>query len=760
MDSKRATFAVDLSNCDKEPIHILGKVQAHSVLIAVREESGYVVEQISENCLEHFEITASSAIGQPVEKILGAEYFSKISEQFFSKDLEANPHYLPPFKFGADKTPFEAIAHRFQGILILEFEKPFGETEALTSFEGFSAVKNSLAAFEKTSTVLEFAQAAAEQVRLFTGFDRVMVYKFLEDGAGHVLAEDAREDLESYLNLHYPASDIPKQARVLYLKKWLRLIGDVTAEQSPIVPTFNPRSGAPLDLSYAVTRSMSPIHIEYLVNIGAAASMSISIIRDGALWGLIACHHMSPKYVSHEERMACEFLAHTLSLQLESKERRENQAYIEKLERRQNELIAEMSREEFFFNGAIKSEPDLLADFDAEGAALVLEKEIYRQGRTPAEEEIREISEWLWEKSDVGIYSTGNFSGEFEEASKFADSASGVLAVRLAKYKPEYLIWFRGEYKHSVKWAGNPDKAVTVGKFGDRLTPRKSFAEWEQKVQGKSKPWKPFELDFALGLRRAIVETTIRKADELAKLNAELERSNTALDSFAYVASHDLKEPLRGIRRFSGFLLEDGEDKLGAEELEHLRTVIRLAERMEVLITELLQYSRIGRAELNLREIDLNEFIEETLFLIKSRIDESGAEIFIPRPLPKVRADEIQLGEVFTNLITNAIKYNESENIRVEIGFTEGFGDAPGVFYIRDNGIGIDRENQDVIFRIFKRLHRRDEFGGGSGAGLTIAEKIIQRHGGRIWFESEPGRGTTFYFTLSGEDEAEARLSS
>jgi signal transduction histidine kinase len=240
---------------------------------------------------------------------------------------------------------------------------------------------------------------------------------------------------------------------------------------------------------------------------------------------------------------------------------------------------------------------------------------------------------------------------------------------------------------------------------------------------------------------------------ELAQRNAELQQSNKELDDFAYIASHDLKEPLRGIHNFSNFLLEDYGDKLDGEGRSKLETLMRLSRRMETLIDSLLQFSRLGRVDLAMDRVDLNEIVAEVLDSLAITLQAEGVEVRLPQPLPKVRADRARVGEIFSNLIVNAVKYNDKPQKRVEIGTTNGSrsGAGPPVFYVRDNGIGIPEKHQEAVFRIFKRLHSRDKFGGGTGAGLTIVKKIVERHHGRIWLESSPGKGTTFYFTLQEE---------
>ncbi|BAU49081.1 histidine kinase [Sulfurifustis variabilis] len=243
------------------------------------------------------------------------------------------------------------------------------------------------------------------------------------------------------------------------------------------------------------------------------------------------------------------------------------------------------------------------------------------------------------------------------------------------------------------------------------------------------------------------------QAKELLRLNAELESSNRELDAFASIASHDLKEPLRGIHNFAHFLLEDYGERLDGDAAGKLRVMARLAERMQALLDSLLHYSRVGRQELALREVELQTVVEDTLELLQARIQETGTEVRIPRPLPAAVVDHSRVGEVFSNLIANAIKYNDKSSRWVELGWRPGegthAGHAPPVYYVKDNGIGIATQHHDAVFRIFRRLHGRDEYGGGVGVGLTIVRKIVERHGGRIWLESTPGEGTTFYFTLA-----------
>lgn len=251
--------------------------------------------------------------------------------------------------------------------------------------------------------------------------------------------------------------------------------------------------------------------------------------------------------------------------------------------------------------------------------------------------------------------------------------------------------------------------------------------------------------------KEALEQRVRERTLELEQRNEELNQSNKELDDFAYIASHDLKEPLRGIHNFSSFLIEDYAAKLDDEGRSKLETLMRLTRRMETLIDSLLQFSRLGRVDLAVDQVNLNEIVAEMLDSLAISLQEDRVEVRVLRPLPAVHADRVRVGEIFHNLIVNAMKYNDKADKWIEIGWRENPA-GPPVFYVRDNGIGIPEKHHDSVFRIFKRLHGRDKYGGGTGAGLTIVKKIVERHHGRIWLESSAGAGTAFYFTLEEGD--------
>ncbi|WP_036483780.1 ATP-binding protein [Myxosarcina sp. GI1] len=777
--------SADLTNCDREPIHIPSSIQPHGVLLAV-SASEYKILQVSLNTKQILGIEATSLLDKPLQELLGTEIVEKI-KHCLSKAFElVNP--LPiEFDRNGSTVTFDGIVHQNGEIVIVELEPSaatipsdskesfqcvrIGEDSSATQprqkvdfFNFYKLVKKPIERIQNTNTLDELCNAIVEEVKKITEFDRVMVYRFNDEGAGAVVAEAAEEGLEPFLGLYYPTTDIPRQAKYLYTLNFIRTIPDANYESVPIIPEFNPLTDEPLDMSMSVLRSVSPLHTEYLNNMGVAASMSVSLIKNKQLWGLIACHHNRPKKLSYEIRTVCEFIGRIVSIELSAKEENQDLDYKMKLKSIQSQFIETISHASDLKTGLTPNHDRLLNLVGASGAALFLGEEIILIGNTPNEAAIAAMLPWL--ETQFGnevIYETNSLALAYPAAEGFKEVASGLLGLLISRVQKTLIIWFRPEVLQTVTWAGNPNKPVEIDRTGTlRLSPRKSFAKWQETVKLKSLSWKVCEIEAALELRSSIVSIILRKADELSQVNRELARSNTELDSFAYIASHDLKEPLRGIYNYSSFLIEDYGDTLDEEGIDKLNTLMRLTHRMENLIDSLLQYSRLGRTELQIRSVNLNVLVAGVLDLLKISKRDKQVEFNIPRPLPTVNCDRTQVSELFTNLISNGIKYNKNTKKIIEIGYLDEDDaivsekmqeysnrfELPTIFYVRDNGIGIREKHLDTIFRIFKRLHGQNKYGGGTGAGLTITKKIVERHGGEIWVKSVYEKGSTFYFTL------------
>ncbi|MDY6803370.1 MAG: ATP-binding protein [Cyanobacteriota bacterium] len=739
---------VTITNCDREQINIPGFIQPHGMLFVLKELDLEIVE-VSRNTKIFLGIEPEKLIGKPLSSLLGDRQISFL-RKCLNNDFE-NINPIPIFL----EDNFNAILHRNDGLVILEMERRESEQQA-NFFNFYQLTKGTLSKMQKASSLEELSAVIVREIRNRTRFDRVMVYRFDRDESGFVIAEDKKEDLEPYLGLHYPATDIPLPARRLYKLNFLRLIPDVNYQ--PVELPANPETNKPFDLSFSVLRSVSPIHIEYLRNMGVVASMSISLVQDGKLWGLIACHHYSPKYVPYEIRTACEFFGQVMSLELASKEENQDIDYKLKLKSIQSQLIDSLSQSEDLGKGLLEDSQNLLDLTGSHGVALLYEGEWTLVGKTPKESEIEDLSEWIEPQIKQNIWTSDCLPSVYPNAENFKDKASGVLALSLTKIQKNYLIWFRPEVWQTVNWAGNPIKGVTVEEDGSfTLSPRQSFDSWKETVKGKSLPWKKCELDSALELKSGILAIVIGKAEKLAEINLELQRSNTELDAFTYIASHDLKEPLRGIHNYSNFLLEDYEGVLDEDGVSKLQSLVRLTQRMEELINALLRYSRLGRSQLAIKPANLNKCIDNIRETLTMSYHDSEWEIVMPRPLPTIECDRVLVEEIFSNLISNALKYNNKPQKLVEVGWLESDSQTKqsqetatqqATFYVKDNGIGIRQKHLDAVFKIFKRLHGPKKYGGGTGAGLTIVKKIVERHGGKIWIESAYGKGTTFYFTL------------
>jgi chemotaxis family two-component system sensor kinase Cph1 len=741
-----ANQADSLNYHDTQPIHTPGTIQPHGVLLVLTPSLQIV--QISDNTQKYFGKTPEQLLNQHLNQLLDIPQIAVVEQQ-----LAQNPANSTSFKL-AIPTPignqyFDIIAHRHEVGIILEIEPTVSlQPMSLSYFHGL--MSDGIAQIQQTSNANDFLHLVADKVQKITGFDRVLVYKFNEDGSGSVITEVNPKNLSSYLGLNFPANDIPRPARELYTRTKLRFIPDFNAEASYLIPQHHSHSLQPLDLTYAVLRSVNSCCIKYHQNMGVAALLVISVVQDQKLWGLISCHHQTPKYLTYETRMLCELFGQIVSLELSKKVIQEDIDYKNKLKTLQSQFIESISQANNFVDALIHPGLRLLNLVSADGCAVCLDNEITVVGNAPDIEAIRKLIGWIDSNISDDLFSTNALPKLNPDAEAFKDTASGLLVLRISRVRRYYILWFRPEVIQTVNWAGNPNLVLNVADDGNfTLSPRQSFELWQETVRLTSLPWKQCELDSAVDLRNAIVSIILNKADEFAKIILELECTNRELDSFAYAASHDLKEPLRGIHNYSTILLEDYGYLIDTEGIDYLNTLVRLTQRMDSLIDALLRLSQLGQAQIKRQTTDFNELLSRVLEMFHASRQEKSVDIRIPRPLPMVECNSVLVSEVFTNLISNAFKYCDRTPQWIEVGYLDS---EPLVFYIRDNGIGIQSHHQETIFRLFKRLHSQEKYGGGTGAGLAIAKKIVERHGGKIWVESIYGEGSTFFFTLHNDE--------
>lgn len=733
--------ASDLEACAREPIHIPGAIQPHGVLLALSAPE-LTIAQASANTAAHLGVPADELLGRDVRSLFEPADAARLAEALASDD----PGRHSPVVVSSGGRHFEALLHRHHGVLIIELEPAPAQTENFAQHH--RRLQAAMTAMSRAGELAELYNVAARAIAELTGYERVMVYQFDADWHGEVVGEVLSAPVDSYMGLHFPASDIPEQARALYASNWLRIIPTVDYQPAALHPPINPITGAPLDLSVSVLRSVSPVHLEYLRNMEVGASMSISLIVDGKLWGLIACHHRTARPLPFAVRAACELFGQLASREIAVHEKSRRLAERAEVRAIQTRFFDVIAREENFADALLRYTPGLRDFMGASGLAVALGEQCNLFGDTPTRPQVQELLAWLATRpTSEPVFVTDSLSTHWPAASEMTEKASGLIAVRLSRMAPHWVLWFRPEVITTVTWAGNPEKPVEAGM---RLHPRKSFAAWEETVRGRSRPWQEAEVEGAHELRLAMNALVIRRTERLLKVNNELERRNSDLHSFAYIASHDLKEPLRGINHFARFLREDHGAVLGDEGLRKVDTIASMAARTHELLEALGRFSKIGRMELTLGDTSLDQLVDEVLANLAAPLHEAAVEVRRPCPLPTVSCDRVLMREVFANLITNAIKYSAQPNKWVEISAREPDPEQSSrgpIIVVRDNGIGIHPRNHDAAFQIFRRLNK-DKYGTGSGTGLAIVKSIIERHGGRIWIESAVGEGTTFSFTL------------
>lgn len=516
---------VDLDNCAREPIHLPGSIQPRGVL-AVLHEPELEIRQVSANVGDLLSRRVDDVLGRHLSALIGAGEAARIQQATSTfSDLRSRNPLECVIDVGGTPRAFDAILRREEnGVLLLELEIAYGERPF--SFPNtYQAVRSSVEDLNRAGTLTELYDTTARAVRALTGFDRVMVYRYDEDYNGEVVAEAKREDLNSFLGLHYPATDIPAQARALYEKNWIRLISDVDYQPAPLVPAVDPATGTPLDLTYATLRSVSPIHVEYLQNMGVRASMSISLLRNGRLWGLIACHHYAgPHLPPFGTRAAAEFLGSTLSLRLvdqfeddQLRNRLAAQAVL-------TELTGATLDDRIPLTASLLGTPNLLDLVPADGVVVDLQGVRQARGSVPPPEVVSAVAAWA-RGAGENIASTECLSRALPAVTLDPQVAAGALALNLPD--GQYAIWFRREVLRSVDWGGDPhNKAIAVSE-GDqvRLSPRKSFERWSEIVHQRCEPWAPSETESADAMRRHLVESLYHRTRGALRAAEMMQRS-------------------------------------------------------------------------------------------------------------------------------------------------------------------------------------------------------------------------------------------
>lgn len=736
----KQAFEELLANCADEPIRFPGAIQPHGLLLTLSEPALEVI-QVSANVESLLGRPALELIGQPLQQVIGEQHAAQVRETLQQPTLSDSA----PLLFRLNNVAFEGLLHRHQGVLILELEIHVENFQPRNVAGSETHLGRMLQRLQGATTLQALYDISVKEIQAMTGYDRVLIYRFEEEGHGQVIAEASDPSMEVFNGLFFPASDIPEQARELYRTNWLRIIPDAAYEPVPLVPKLRPDTQTPLDLSFATLRSVSPIHCQYMKNMGVLSSMSISLLKGDKLWGLISCGNREPLHVPHELRAACQTIGQVLSLQISAMESlevsRQREAKVDALAMLNQAMIDSPDN---VFDGLANQPEVLMALTGAGGIAIIEDKQLHRYGNCPEPDEIRALHKWLQEGGEA-VFSSHHLASVYPPAAHYQQVASGVLAMNLPKPVDNGVLWFRPEVKENINWSGDPRKPLDLenSDAGLRLRPRTSFEIWKVEMAGISTKWSHGDLFAANDLRRSALE------NDLARQVRREQEAVRARDELVAVVSHDLRNPMTVISMLCG-MMQKAFSSDGPHTSRRISTAIdtmqQAAGRMNTLLEDLLDTSKIdaGRYTIAPQKLDVGQMFEEAQSLLAPlAIDKDISISFEADADLSIHGDPERLFQVLSNLIGNAIKF--TPRLGTVGVHAKSVGDEI-VFTVRDSGEGIPKENLPHVFDRYWTV--KDGNPTGTGLGLYITQGIVEAHGGRIVAESEPGQGSEFRFTV------------
>ncbi|MBS0335148.1 MAG: GAF domain-containing protein [Proteobacteria bacterium] len=688
----------DLDTCAREPIHIPGAIQPHGVMLVCDRDTLEISHGAGDVATT---LGAPAWIGHALGEVLGDALARKVAQATASGAVGGYVDHITD----AAGRGVAITAHVSGGHLIVEIEPGFGAAVPAATLMGL--LEQAGAAFERAPNLKALCERAAVEFRRLVGFDRVMIYRFLDDEAGVVLAEDVADGMPSFLNHHFPGSDIPAQARALYVRNLVRVIPDVAYLPSPLQPAW--AEDRPLDMSDCALRSVSPVHMQYLRNMGIGASASVSIVKDGLLWGLIACHHQTPKLMPYDIRAASRALAGGLARQVRAKE--EAETYRERLRLRglEGEVASRFARSGGLDANLREGVGEFRKMLDADGVAALRGDELFMDGAHPPETQVRALAHWI-EAFGPEPVATDRLADLYPDAAAFAGQASGLLGLTVAEDEPFVILWFR-----AVNWAGNPHKERNLAP-GETLTPRSSFEAWGETVRGRSRRWTLAEVDAAARLRDSLLEARGRRrlqdlnrrlTDAVREKDGLLEQKEMLLKE----VNHRIQNSLQLVSSFLG---------LQARALADPALITAFEEARRRLQAVALVHRRLYRAD-QIEVVDLGRYLEELIADMAASMGEewSGKVTVDASPVLAPTDRAVTLGLVVTELVINAQKY--------------AYGGSPGP-------IEVSLEEHRDKLRVIVADHGVGKHTPGEGFGSRMMNAMIRQLGGQIdWADNKPG---------------------
>ena len=742
---------VTITNCESEPIHIPGSIQPHGFLLAVKMVD-YSIAFASKNCEIYFQLPLNEIIGKSLH-----QFFDKEEINVFTAQYKVNDSSMErPFVFTLQGKIYSTSAHKSGETVVLEME-PFTEEHNYLP-ELYIQTKRFAYHTERSDNLKKLCRDIAEETKLITGYDRVMIYRFDKNYNGEVYAESKREDLEPFLGLYYPHTDIPAQARELYVRNPIRMIADVGYEPVPLfgLEEQESKSANTLNLSLSFLRSVSPIHIQYMKNMGVAASFSISLIHNKKLWGLISCHHSTPKYIPYYVRLAAHLQAVFLQSQIDVRWAADEFELTKETNEKLQELSEQFIKEQPVISDA--STLELLKNLlNADGIAIIHKGNLFTAGIIPSNEEMLLMADWFFKNIKNENFSTSRFSEEYLPAKAMSNSVAGICYQRLSLLPGNAIFWLRQEIQTIKLWGGDPNKALGLNEKNNLITPRKSFAAWSESVKYQSTEWLRPELNAAASIslviqRQLHLIDLIEEEIRYRSLNEKLQKANDELANMNWISTHDLKEPLRKIQIYASIVLEKYSNDIPDVVNSNIMRMQSSAAKMQRLIEALVSYASLMYDDAKFEVVDLNSVVKEVVMDLKEEIEEKGVTIDIST-LPNVKGINFQLQQLFVNIISNSIKFaSQDVPLIIKISSTKFTGnhetitgEQPREWFkisFSDNGIGFNNSFKNDIFKVFNRLNANQYT--GSGIGLAICKKIVESHNGYIIATGDVNKGAQF----------------
>jgi light-regulated signal transduction histidine kinase (bacteriophytochrome) len=724
--------------CDDEPIHIPGAVQPHGALLIVDGETVIAAAGSISTLLA----TGRDPVGLPLANIVGRSKAALIARSDIPDAAE--PIHVATIPARDRNMLLDVLAHRMDGLLLVEIEPALAERPSAARV--FARIQGAGARIRNANSPEAVFAATAAEVRDATGFDRVLVYRFEPDGCGEVVGEAKAADMGSFLGHHFPAGDIPRQARRLYLRNPIRVIPDAGYVPSPLASAL-----AKLDLSNCSLRSVSTAHVQYLKNMGVGASMSVSLVRDGQLWGLIACHNRGPRLVPFETREACKHVGAELMRHLREIEASAEAQAQRRLTRDVDRLTASIGGRPDIVGGLTETLDQIVASFCADAVVIRAPDLCLDAGALPEALDRQKLVDGLARRFGQGVHATSDI-GAVERSRWWRQGLDGgVLFASTGSSDGVAIALLRGRTTQTIGWAGDPSKPLEIDPTTMLPSPRRSFALWQQTQAMAPPPWTAPELDAVERLARQL-ERLLRQ-HRITMLQAELIHVSrvSAMGALASMLAHELNQPLTAIANYSqairALLRADAGEAVVTDALTHLDQMTNAAVRAGKMVRSLR--ATVSNMPVQRTGVRLDQVVANAIWLAlpDAHVRRIKVDVAIPEPARNVLGDPVQIEQVLTNLIRNAAEAMAAvRKRRLAIGAT--VKDGMVEVRVADSGPGLSKDSLARLFAPFS-TSKRD----GMGLGLSICRTIVERHGGRIWAEQEAGGGAVFSFTLPLRDE-------